>query len=218
MQFFYGTEESKLEETQPVSAQHGYLYLSTSPLGRRRANSWIDTCPPQINEKLWNRFYEPLVLLLAYGKSQGRHVKSDDTSPEIDLGNSSTSLCKRFLDELAYICDYSPGGDTVAAVAIQDGPQVIYRVAANTNQCSKVKPFLSDILQLLAKVYEANEKQVTDLERQISTRAMTFAAKKLRRYKIELEHAIDECMRILEGQNTKGRIIFIRSMAPLRTA
>ena len=209
---------SPTAQKKPRSRKHSLSLpntgVSTSASGRRNTISQIDTCPPQVNEKLWNRFYEPLVLLLAYGKSQGRHVKFHDTSSEVDLGSSSSSLCKRFLDELAYICDYSPGGDTVAAVAIQDGPQVIYRVAANSSQGSKVKPFLSSILELLSKVYEANEEQAIDLGRQISTRVMTFAAERLRRYKNQLECAIDKCIRVLERQNTKGHITFIRSMAP----
>jgi hypothetical protein len=74
--------------------------------------SQLDICPPQVNKKLWNRFYEPLVLLSAYGKSQGRHVKFDEASSE---GYSNKTLRKKFLDELAYICDYSPSGDTVAS-------------------------------------------------------------------------------------------------------
>src|SRR5438046_7695627 len=48
----------------------------------RRDTSQPDPCPPQVNKKLWNRFYEPLVLLSAYGKSQGKHVKSDKAPSE----------------------------------------------------------------------------------------------------------------------------------------
>ena len=79
------------------------------------------------------------------------------------------------------MCDYSPGGDTVAAISIQDGPQLIYWVAANTSQGSKVEPFLSDILQLLGQVYDASEEKVSMLKQQISSRAIGFSTKKLQR-------------------------------------
>jgi len=84
--------------------------------------------------------------LSAYGKSQGKYVKSNDISSEGSLDGGNKSLRNKFLDELAYICDYSPSGDTVAAIAIEDEPQLTYWIAANASQGSKVKPFLSDIL------------------------------------------------------------------------
>src|SRR3954453_12555270 len=89
-------------------------------------NPLLDACPPQVNQKLWHRFYEPLTLLSAYGKSQGKHVKSYETSSEGYLDSGNKTLRKKFLDELAYTCDYLPSGGTVAAIAIQDGPQLIY--------------------------------------------------------------------------------------------
>ncbi len=188
--------------------------ISTSAI-QPQATSQMDTCPPQVNKKLWNRFYEPLILLLAYGKSQGMRVKSDEASFEEYLDGSNKTLSKRFLDELAYICDYSPGGDTVAAIAIQDGPHLIYWVVANTSKGSKIKPFLSDILQLLGQVYNASEERVSTLEYQISDRAMVFSAQKLQRYRFMLKRTINTCLSILKGQNGEGRINFTYSRASL---
>ncbi|KAI9774032.1 MAG: hypothetical protein M1839_001917 [Geoglossum umbratile] len=167
-------------------------------------DSLLDACPPQVNQKLWHRLYEPLILLSAYGKSQGKHIKSDETSSEGHLDGGNTTLRKKFLDGLAYICDYSPRGDTVAAIAIQDGPQLIYWVAANTNQGSKVKPLLSDILQLLSQVYGASEERVSTLKLQISDRAMVFSARRLQYYRTMLRDTIKTCIPILEKQNTEG--------------
>ncbi len=53
-------------------------------------------------------------------------VKFDEASFEEYLDGSNKTLSKRFLNELAYICDYSPDEDTVAAIAIQNGPHLIY--------------------------------------------------------------------------------------------
>ena len=169
------------------------------------AISQTDACPPQVGQKLWNRFYEPLILLLAYGKSQGKHVKSDDILSELYIDGSDRRLSKRFLDELAYICDYTPSGDTVAAVAIQEGPHLIYWVAANTNQGPKVKPFLTNILELLGQVYNASDEQVSALRHQISDCAMAFSAQKLRRYRSMLQGTINGCLPKLGQQSGDGR-------------
>ncbi|KAH0562342.1 hypothetical protein GP486_002968 [Trichoglossum hirsutum] len=166
-------------------------------------NPLLDTCPPQVNQKLWHRLYEPLILLSAYGKSQGKHVKSDETSSEGYLDGGNKTLRKKFLDELAYICNYSPSGGTEAAIAIQDGPQLIYRVAANTNQGLKVKPLLSDILQFLGQVYDASEERVSTLKLQISDRTVMFSARRLRCYRTMLRNTIKTCIPMLEKQNTE---------------
>ena len=163
-----------------------------------------DTCPPQVNISLWKRFYEPLVLLSAYGKSQGKHVKSDELSSEGYFDGSGKTLRQKFLDGLAYICDYTASGKTVAAIAIQGGPQLVYWVAANTNQGPRVKPFLSNILRLLGQVYDASEERVSALTRQVSSCSIVFSTKKLQRYKLQLRNAIKTCIPVLQRQNTEG--------------
>ena len=174
------------------------------PAIQSQATSQMDAYPPQVNKKLWNRFYEPLILLRAYGKSQGKHVKSDEASSETYTDGSNKRLSERFLDELAYICDDSPSGDTVAAIAIQDGPHLIYWVAANTSQASKVKPFLSNILELLGQVYNASDEHVSALRHQISDRALVFSAQKLRRYRSMLKHMINSCLPKLQRESKEG--------------
>ena len=67
----------------------------------------------------------------------------------------------------------------MTAIAIQDGLQLIYWVAANASHESKVKQFLSDILLLLSQVYEEGGEQVGKLECQISDCVMSFSAQKL---------------------------------------
>ena len=62
----------------------------------------METCPPQVNGKLWNQFYEPLVLLLAYRKSQGKHFKINSEF-SYGLGSGYNALRTKLLDELAYI-------------------------------------------------------------------------------------------------------------------
>lgn len=213
--------KSKQEQQSPVFPSPQSITMQNRSQKKKRdttaiqsqATSQMNACLSQVNEKLWNRFYEPLILLLAYGKSQGKYVKSDEASSEMYMGGSNRTLSKKFFDELAYVCDYSPNGDIVAAIAVQDGPQLIYWIAANTSQESQVKPFLSDILELFSHVYNASDDQVSTLKHHISDRAMVFSTKKLQRYRFMLKRTINICLPILERQSEEGCIDFIYSRA-----
>ena len=92
----------------------------------------MKTCLLQINGKFWNQFYEPLVLLLVYRKSQRKYFKINSEF-SYDLGSSYNALHTKLLNKLTYICDYSLSGDTVSAIAIQNESQLIYWVTANKN-------------------------------------------------------------------------------------
>jgi len=54
------------------------------------------------------------------------HVKFNETSFEEYLNDSNKTLSKRFLNELAYICNYSLNEDTVITIAIQNESHLIY--------------------------------------------------------------------------------------------
>ncbi len=180
-----------------------------------QATFQMNTCSSQINKKLWNRFYESLILLLTYEKSQRMRVKFDETSFEEYLDDSNKTLSKRFLNELAYICNYSLDEDTVTAITIQNESHLIYWVVANTSKESKIKSFLFDILQLLDQMYNASEERVSTLEYQISDRAMIFSAQKLQRYRFMLKRTINICLSILKRQNEEDRINFTYLRASL---
>lgn len=176
----------------------------------------MNVCSSQINEKLWNRFYESLILLLTYDKSQEKHVKFDEASFELYMNDSNKTLSKKFLDELAYVCDYSSSEDTVTTIAIQNDSRLIYWVVANISQESKVNSFLFDILELLSQVYNATNEQISTLKHQISHRAIVFFIKKLQRYRFILKRTINTCLSILKRQSEEDRIDFTYSRAFIR--
>ena len=59
---------------------------------------------------------------------------------------------------------------------------------------NSIKSFLSNILQLLAQVYEVSEEQVIKLGSQIFDRVISFAALRLRRYRCELRRVAGACL------------------------
>ena len=144
--------------------------ILTSHSQQGQANSRVDICPPQVNGKLWNRFYEPLVLLLAYGKSQGKHVKFNDVSSEQGVGNTNDVLYKGFLDELAYVCDCSTSGDTVVNGAIFFSAFNEYIIASynHFNYFNKIRSGMGMTLKLVS----AHSASIWDQGRIISYRRM----------------------------------------------
>jgi hypothetical protein len=92
--------------------------ISTSAI-QFQAISQMNNCSLQINKKLWNWFYESLILLLTYDKSQKKRVKMNETSFKEYLNDDNKkTLSKKFLNELAYICNYSLDEDIVTTIAI----------------------------------------------------------------------------------------------------
>ncbi|KAF3287501.1 hypothetical protein TWF970_007221 [Orbilia oligospora] len=166
-----------------------------------KSSSPCDTCEPQVSPKLWKRFYEPLVLLSAYGKSQGPHFKS--TGDETFCSDDNRDLKKQFLDQLAYVCDYETGGDTVTAIAVEDGPELKYWVAANTDKSSTILPYISSILASLETVFEAPEEHILAVQAQITDRVIQFCSDRLRLYKSRLRSAALGCIKKLQSELTE---------------
>ncbi|KAK8216417.1 hypothetical protein IWZ01DRAFT_480353 [Phyllosticta capitalensis] len=102
-------------------------------------------------DSLCSRFYEPLVLLHALGRTRGEHVSQSLDARLADL--SEGQLRRLFLNHLAYICDYDKGGETVTAVALEDRPQgPRYWLSANEGPREKVKLFVEALLQTLREL------------------------------------------------------------------
>jgi len=84
-------------------------------------------------ERLLHRFYEPLILLKILEPTQGRQnpqVQTESTAEEF------RDVWGNFLDCLSWLCDYKPGGKTVASVAAQGEPKgpVFWLAAHNSSE------------------------------------------------------------------------------------
>ena len=102
---------------------------------------------PRLNKhnRLLSRFYEPLVLLRTLGQTRGQHSSLSSSS------GTETSARRQFLNDLAFICDYEKGGDTVTAIAVQHLPEhAVFWLAANTNHAVKVLKFNHHAAQKIA--------------------------------------------------------------------
>lgn len=147
------------------------------------------------NRKLFRRFYEPLVLLYTLGQSRGQRSQSPAIDDQSCDGVSFSEVRRRFLRDLAYMCDYQKGGDTVTAIAVEDTPQsFICWVAANKDPRSKVESFLRKLLATLKCTGEAGEVTLANV---IASKCITFAKPRIKAYKKFFENSLNDVRTIL---------------------
>ena len=113
----------------------------------------------EIERKLLQRFYEPLLLLSLLDPVRSAHVDLPSNPEHGAL--SLMELRRSFTDQLAYLCDFKKGGDSVTAIALQSTPHgVVVRCASNDHMSSRVKAFIHETLGLLFAVHSGNHLEV----------------------------------------------------------
>jgi hypothetical protein len=127
-----------------------------------------------------HRFYEPLGLLYALGRTRGEHTtKTPPSSEQID-SFTPEELRRRFLSELAFLCDHKKGGDSVTAIGLEQTPQgYVFWVAANTCPKTKIVPFIT---KLLSRLKDTSRQTDDQLSEEIFTTSVTFARAKIKTY------------------------------------
>jgi hypothetical protein len=108
------------------------------------------------HQRILSRFYEPLILLCTLGRTRGEH-RPADFPWSTDVTSWPVKYIRRlFLNQLAFLCDYDTGGDSVTAISIQHTPeQRIFWIAANTCFSKKMVPFVQICLLQLKYVAES---------------------------------------------------------------
>lgn len=150
--------------------------------------------------KLLSRLYEVLVLLLLLGQSRGEH-----TPRQIAL-DEATETRRRFLQNLAYICDYEKGGRTCTAVGLEES-ETCYRVwlACNEGNYQTTK-FLQTTLASLQKISKLPEGGSTNKIEALSKLCIEFAAKRIGKERKCLLRAAKQCIEELSKSKTKEGI------------
>ncbi|OJD14661.1 hypothetical protein AJ78_05014 [Emergomyces pasteurianus Ep9510] len=135
------------------------------------------------HERLLRRFYEPLVLLHTLGPTRGAHTSPVPLSPR-----------RSFLNELAYVCDYDKGGDTVTAIGLESTPQgCTFWVASNTWAAAKmIVPFLNILLQTLKFIANSPVSGDRDSGRIVEL-CVAFGARRIKKYKLLLSRELQGC-------------------------
>lgn len=152
------------------------------------------------NAKLMHRFYEPLQLLSILNADRG--------AGEVDLPADSQSrearmTCRRFLDDLSWLCDNKHGGETVSAVAAQSLPKgnVIWLVSRFEESCDHLGRVVTE-LQVIRR--NTNEEAVSRTGLAIAKESIMFSRDKVKHYwrflKIAYSKAREEFSSMIETQ------------------
>lgn len=156
--------------------------------------------PANADEKLLRRFYEPLVLLGVLDPTRGAH--RPDLVAERGL-NEPSKLWRNFLDQLSWLCDSNPGGDTVTSVAAQktiDHP--CFWVASNSTARRRARDHLEWLFACLTPLYTATTVSTAQIEDQIFVRCVIFSSKRVKTYTTWLLQAIREARGAMRAATT----------------
>ncbi|KAI1813515.1 hypothetical protein GGS20DRAFT_586459 [Poronia punctata] len=151
--------------------------------------------------KLWRRFYEPLILLFTLGPTRGPHSSAGD-KPHLH----------RFLDNVAYICDFQKGGETTSAVAIENTPErFIFWLASNSPKQSRIsRPFLITVLQDVRKIVESPHEQ-TRLKQELLIKTVEYARARVKKELALLKAEMRSCEKFLTEPTDTAIVKWLRS-------
>ncbi|EXF73214.1 hypothetical protein CFIO01_05574 [Colletotrichum fioriniae PJ7] len=147
--------------------------------------------------RLLFRLYEALSLLFIIRPIGGPHVVSQ-------LGNYTVQdVRRRFLKNLAFLCDYKKGGSTATAIAVENCYDCyVFWVASNEGAGDKVVDFLKDVLNSLRMFCEPiNELDRATAEEVLLVRCTAFASDRLRQEARILRNSARKCRLSLENSD-----------------
>lgn len=158
--------------------------------------------------RLLCRSYEPMVLLYTLGGTEQDYVPiSLPTVRETQCFPIGTTR-RRFLDDLAYVCDYGAGNDTGVAIALQSLPQrCVLWIASNTPPTRHIVAFARRVLDTIQKISNTASVCQGEKERFITT-CVEFAAPQIREEMSSLVQASRRCITYLQENNIKQGISF----------
>lgn len=154
--------------------------------------------------KFLRRFYEPMNLVYALGKTRGEHTRTsqDDGTDQFKRRQS--------LNDLAYICDFWKGGDTTTAIAVEDcADQYIFWFALNATGAvaDRVERFLGTSLSIIQQslVHETDAAREQSIQR-LTADCMQAANDRVSTELRYLRHNIKSCTPRLQGGTEQGMI------------
>ncbi|KAI1634249.1 hypothetical protein F4809DRAFT_652023 [Biscogniauxia mediterranea] len=110
-----------------------------------KKSSSVNTLRPGPYSKLISRFYEPLILLTALGKTRGAHLPAPYDSTTLQLKR------RRLLRNLSYLCDYEKGGDTTCSIGIEEREEC-FNIWVASNRAKGVETMVSFLKPALGNV------------------------------------------------------------------
>ncbi|PWY90894.1 hypothetical protein BO70DRAFT_307279 [Aspergillus heteromorphus CBS 117.55] len=156
--------------------------------------------PPRLDayKRLLGRFYEPLFLLRVLGQTRGQHTVSP---PDHSLEQARR---RKFLRNLAYVCDFTKGGSSCTAIGLEDS-ETCYRfwVASNAHG-DKIVEFATNALGHLKRTTTTPREFDEEQDKaNFTSFCLNFAIGRVKKERQCLFHAIKLCYRIPGSVKTK---------------
>jgi hypothetical protein len=152
------------------------------------------------HERILGRFYEPLILLCTLGRTRGEHQPADFPRSANVTKWPLKYVRRLFLNQLAFLCDYDTGGDSVTAISIQHTPQErIFWIAANSSPSKRIAPFMQARLVLLKNVAE-NRVVVDDTMDHFLAACIDHAKPRIKTYLQFFTKELEACRKNLENK------------------
>jgi hypothetical protein len=167
-------------------------------LAREEKKAQTPRFSPEI--RLKSRFYEALVLLHVLDRNGQQRISRCPSEDSVALQLQLRELRRTFLEQLAYVCDYIKGGDTVTAMALEaKASGVTFWVASNTELSAGTISFLRGILTTLQSLVLSRPEQRIIIEDDIARRCIDFNLKRVKKYQVLMQKPLQQCLASLRS-------------------
>lgn len=176
-----------------------------------KSAKFLDITDRHKTNRLLCRSYEPMVLLYTLGGTGQDYVP-------ISLPTVRDTQCfpirttrRRFLNDLAYLCDYGVGDDTGVAIALQSFQQRhVMWIAANTPPTRRIIAFAQGVLDTIKKISTTTGVCQNEEDRFVTT-CVEFAAPQIREELSSLVRTLQRCITHLQKHNSEQGTHFSQS-------
>lgn len=162
-------------------------------------------------DALLRRLFEILILSDIVKKVHESHsIASHDYS-------SITGVRRRFLKNLAFICDYDKGGPSTSTVAVEERVDCcVVWISSNEGAGPSVVSFLESVLSHLRNISSSSEETKLEQEAALAKKCSSFASKRIWKEWKFLTRLAKKCLGFLDGNSDTGMSLNI--IAVLRHA
>lgn len=168
-------------------------------------------------ERLIFRFYEAICLLSLLGNIRGPHVAT------VFDPSSLIAVRRRFLKNLAFLCDEVKGGDSTASIAIQDCPDCyVFWVSSNKGPSDGTLVFLRSVLEDVKAFVMSTQGDRRTVELDLTRKCVRFSLKRMRSQVHSLVNCSRRCIDHLladpankRGENSLSRGASFKSLTSI---
>lgn len=154
--------------------------------------------------RLWYRFSEPLILLLSLGKTRGEHFSGPKAS------SPKQAARRRLQDNIAYLCDYTKGGDSTSSAVFEDSENC-YNLWISSNQTStKIVDFVEDVLKDVRAILILKLGHREEAETRFVDKCIGFACQRVNKEAKILSNIFKKCIKHLEEQSQPAGMVLLK--------